>query len=271
MWLLENAGLLNFACSLLILLGGCVVFWLAHPKVFREHPYTARAFIFWLVQWAMLIVIWKIYVPGNHATCLLLACIDLYAVAALGFYWAYRKAGEFRWQSTLKNLGGIYVLLLSWNLTVGTHAEQHSSGSDLLWHKAWILPSETVSAIALILIAAVFLLRYGAPAIPLSCVALPIYAFLQRPTYSALFVAERGDPGWVLALGCGKLVYGLLFYTLFFSPALTYQAVELPHFQKHRPMVTRGLKWAGGLIAAAILSTLATKMADSIGAFIRHK
>lgn len=269
MWLLENAGRLNLAWSLLILLAGAAVFWLVNPKLFQEHPYTKRAFVFWLFQWFMLIVIWKLYVLGSHASCALLACIDLYAIAGLGFYWAYRKANNFDWQGTVKTLGGIYGALLLWNLLVGTLAEHHNSAYDKLWHWAWILPSETASAFVLILTAAIFLLRFGPPAVPIACVALPIYAFLQRPTYSAMFIGEKSDPGWVLALGCGKLVYGLLFYTLFFSPARDYGHVELPHFETRRPALMKSVKWAAGIMVTAVLSTLATTLAESLGNFIK--
>ena len=266
MWLLENAGVLNLVFSLLVLISGGIIFKFTKPRAFEEHPYLKRTFGFWLLLWFMIIMIWAVY--GGSPSRAVLACIDLYTVCVLGFFWSYAEADEFQWSTTIQNLVFLYGFLLLWNLVLGTRALKEPSPSD--WRWAWILPSEAVSALALILLALVFLFRYGPVAIPFSCVVVPLYALFQRPTYSAMFL-RAVHPGWFLALAAGKLVFGVVFYTLFFSPAREYLPVRIPKIGPHGPEVAKKwLRLAGGTFLGAILTLLATRFTDWIGQLLRR-
>ena len=266
MWLLDNAGLVNLFCALAVLLAGAAIYWLAKPKLFVDHPFCQRAFGFWLIQWFLLIVIWATYTGSSSRQ--VLATIDLYVVATFGFFWTYAQVEEFEWNRTLRNLAGIYGVLLLWNLLIGTEALAKPADSD--WRWLWILPSETASALALFLIALVFVYRYGYPAVPLACVVIPAYIFLQRPTYYTMFVRARSSD-WALALAAGKIFYGLLFYTVFFLPAKTYDTIQHPHFDLNAPKFLRVRRWALGAIGGLVGSVLATMLSEWIGSLLKSK
>ncbi len=251
------------------MLAGAFVFFFLKPKLFADHPFSQRAFGFWLVQWFVLIVLWAAY--AGYPSRAVLAAIDLYVVATLGFFWTYAEAESFQWPRTLRNLVGIYGALLLWNLLIGTMALKNSSSHR--WRWIWVMPSESVSVISLFLVALVFLYRYGPPAIPLACVLIPVYAFLQRPTYFSLFIAPKSNwgDGWLLALAAGKLCYGLLFYTLFFLPARRYGPVQHPHFDATLPQFRRIGRWALVSAGGLILSVGATLLAEWIGGGLKLK
>jgi hypothetical protein len=221
----------------------------------------------------VLILTWALY--DGQPSRLVLAVLDLFSVAALGFFWAYSEAENFRWIPTLQNLMFLYEALLLWNLLLAGVALR--KGAPSAWGWVWILPSEGVSALALILLALVFLYRYGALAIPFSCVILPLYALFQRPTYSTMFL-ERAAQGvtaaeavtvsqaWMLALASGKLAFGLVFYTLYFSPARDYGPIHIKHIGLHdSDNTTKWLKLAAGTFCSAILAGLASLFTDWIG------
>ena len=266
MELVSNAGRVNLFCALAILLAGGLIYWVARPKIFTEHPFSQRAFVFWLIQWFLLIVTWATY--AGQPSRQVLATIDLYVAAVLGFFWTYAEAETFQWPRTVRNLTGVYGLLLLWNLLIGTEALNRPSNS--YWRWLWVLPSETMSALSLLLIAVVFLYRYGSPAIPLACVVIPVYAFLQRPIYTAMFIEPR-SAGWTLALAIGKICYGLLFYTIFFLPARRYEAVEHPHFESTSPQLSRVGRWALGVAGGLILTVVGNVLTTWIGQMLKPR
>lgn len=266
MWLLNTAGLVNLFCALAVLLAGAAIYWFGKPRLFEEHPFCQRAFVFWLLQWFLLIVIWATYAGSPSRQ--VLATIDLYVVATFGFFWTYAEAETFDWSGTLRNLAGLYGVLLLWNLLIGTQALAKPPDSD--WRWIWVLPSETMSALALFLVALVFLYRYGDSAIPLSCAVIPAYAFLQRPTYYTMFIRGR-SPAWALALAAGKIFYGLLFYTLFFLPARNYEIIQHPHFDLNAPKILRARRWALGVIGGLVGSVLATLVSEWLGSLLKSK
>jgi hypothetical protein len=147
----------------------------------------------------------------------------------LGFFWSYAEADDFQWSTTIQNRVSLRV-----PVTVESVGRRTSPANapESTWRWAWILPSEAVSTLALILLALVFLFRYGPVAIPLSCVVVPLYALFQRPIYAIMFL-KAVHSGWFLALASGKLVFGLLFYTLFFSSVRDYIAVRIPKIGPH--------------------------------------
>ncbi len=256
---LKTAALVNLFCSALVLIPGAVVSCFFKPRVFDRHPHAARTFGFWLAQWFAVILVWAVYQLSHGPSPVVLACADLCVVCALGLFWSYRDADSFSWNDTARRAGGIYAGLLLWNLVFAA----------LLPDKLaiWVLPSEIGSMIACALLAWVFFKRYGPQAIPLAGVTIPIYAFLQAPTYASVFVEGEhpDDVGWIVALAVCKLLYGLTFYTLFFSPAQTDAQVRLPRltFTLNEPVVT-SVRWASGVVGAAILSSVANFVAHRI-------
>jgi hypothetical protein len=262
MWLLDNAGYVNLYCALAVLLGGGVIYWFLKPKLFEEHPFCQAAFGFWLLQWFMLIVTWAIYSSARSPSREVLAAIDLYGVANLGFFLAYAEAEAFQW-SRLNSLAGVYGVLLLWNLLIGTEVLNRSLA--IQWHWLWILPSETFSALSLLLVAWVFLRRYGPPVIPLAFFVIPAYIFLQRPTYFAMFIGPNSS-AWTLALGFGKLCYGLFFYTVFFLPARNYQPLQYFHSGAGTAWFSKVRQWslrAAGALAASVLATVLSEFLAS--------
>ena len=264
MWLLDNAGNVNLYCALAVLLAGSVIYWFVKPKLFVERPFCQVAFGFWLLQWFLLIVIWAIYTNTHSPSREVLAAIDFYGVANLGFVLAYSEAGAFQW-SRLTSLAGIYGALLLWNLLVGT--EVLSRSLAIKWHWVWILPSETWSALSLLLVAWVFLRRYGPPVIPLAFFIIPAYVFLQRPTYYAMFIGPN-SAAWTLALAFGKLCYGLFFYTVFFLPARQYEPLRYFHFATGSGWFSKVGHWslrAAGALAGSVLATVLSEfLADRL-------
>lgn len=208
----------------------------------------------------MLIATWAIYTNVHSPSREVLAAIDFYAAANLGFFWAYAAGDAFKWAHSLKSLAGVYGLLLLWNMLMGTQVLDRSL--PMQWRWAWILPSETFSALSLFLIAWVFLKRYGAPGIPFALVVIPAYIFLQRPNYYAMFIGPNSN-AWTLLLGLGKLCYGLFFYTIFFLPARTYEPLPYFHFEAGKAWISKSFHWslrAAGALAASVAATLLSQV-----------
>lgn len=263
------AGVLNLVTSILIFLPAVVIIWFYRVKQFQEHPYLSHSFMLWTLQCFSLILVWALYSPLRFHHVLgalprvqsvgVLAAVDVSVVAAMGFYWVYSKAEEFRWQEAARNLIGLYAFLFIWNLLLSPLATNER------WNLLWILPSEVLSIITIGLIAATFWLRFGANALPLSAVMIPIYAFLQMPTYASLLQEGKPDDGaWMTGLAFAKLAYGLLFYTLFFSQAKTYGPIKLPKPSFRLPFHDL-LKLAAGSAGAALFSLLASRGAHWLG------
>jgi hypothetical protein len=107
---------------------------------------------------------------------------------------------------------GVFFVALFWNFGL------HEFFPTL--KKTWILFSECLSALTLLLNALVFFRRYRFSSLPYVFVTI-CYIIVQRPVYTSRFIEGPVHSGWVLALAIGKLFRGLLFYTLFFQPAVT--------------------------------------------------
>jgi hypothetical protein len=129
------------------------MYWFLKPKLFVERPFWEGAFVFWLLQWFMLIVIWAIYTNVRSPSREVLAAIDFFGVANLGFFFVYAE-GDTSWSRRLGNLAGVYGALLLWNILIGTEIVNRSL--TISWHWVWILPSETLSAFSLFLVGWVF-------------------------------------------------------------------------------------------------------------------
>jgi hypothetical protein len=251
------AGILNLIASVLVVLPAAFILWRSSARLFQQYRFTYYAFVFWTLQWFVAICVWAVYRSNGSQSIAVLAVVDLFVVSTVGFFWAYQKAETFELETAAKKLALLYGCLLLWNVVIGSFADDQERLRQL-----WILPSETVSVLGMAMVAVTFWQRYGIRALPLSGIVIPVYAFLQRPTYSSLFLEKVPDDAiWMFALAAAKLMYGLVFYTLFFSPAEQYAPVtlQLPSFP-----ASKTLKWAGGTVGAVFLSALGTELAHFI-------
>jgi hypothetical protein len=263
-WLTDpaHAGILNLIGSLAVFLPALIILWYCSPKQFDEHPYVHVAFVFWTLQWFTLLGVWAAYYNLKERSIGVLAIDDLYVVAALGFLLCYKKSSEFEWMQAARNLAGVYAVLLLWNLLVGSFAKS-SEKSYLLW--LWVLPSLVVSESILGIMALVFWKRHGNRALPLAGVVI-LYAFLQVPTYSTLFIERPGmgdDAGWMVVLAVAKLMYGMLFFTLFFAQAENHAPLQLVRTGGISPAYLR-VKWVFGTVGAMLFSVAANQIAHLI-------
>lgn len=263
-----HAGILNLIGSLVVFLPALIIVWYCHPRQFEERPYTHLAFAFWTLQWFALLSVWAAYYNLKGRSIGVLATDDLYVVAALGFLLCYKDAGEFQWMKSARNLVALYAVLLLWNLLVGSFFK-HSENHYLSW--LWVLPSLIVSEGVMGMMALVFWKRHGARALPLVGIVIPLYAFLQVPTYSTLFI-EPGtgdDAGWMVILALAKLMYGMLFYTLFFSQADNHEPLKLVQTREISPAYLK-LKWVFGTVGTMLFSVAANQLAHVIMERLSH-
>ena len=66
-------------------------------KVLRGATLLRRGFVFWLLQWFMPIMIWALYTNDHSPSPEVLAAIDFFGVANLGFFFVYAEADTFQW------------------------------------------------------------------------------------------------------------------------------------------------------------------------------
>jgi hypothetical protein len=258
-----HAGILNLFAALAVFVPALVVVWHCHPRQFAERPYTQVAFVFWTLQWFALLSVWAAYYNLKGRSIGVLATDDLYVVAALGFVLCYKNGNEFQWMQAARTLAGVYAVLLLWNLLVGSFCK-NSANQYLLW--IWVLPSLVVSEAVMGAMALVFWKRHGIRALSLSGIVIPLYAFLQVPTYSTLFVEQPGmgdDGGWIVILALAKLMYGMLFYTLFFSHADTHEPLKLFQSPALSPAYVKA-RWVFGTVGTMLFSMAANHLAHLI-------
>ena len=210
---------LNLGVSALVLLVGLLIFRFLPPPIFQLHPYTQRAFIFWLCQWSGFTLLWLLiwqHPTGETDLRGILAAVDLQSIFALGFFLAFSKENDFRLGPTILDLIIVFVLVLASNLVFYELGITGHLGQD--WRSVWIFGSEILSASSLGLVALAFVWRYaGVPGYVFAFVTV-VYLVLQRPIYQGTFVHAPVHPGWSVALSMGKLIYALVFYGMFFLP-----------------------------------------------------
>lgn len=269
--LLADPNKLNLLFSAFILVAGLVVYWFFTPVIFREHKFTKYAFEYWLSQWFGFLLIF-IVLLSHAGKGWLLATVDLTSVFALGFFWVFLEGKDSQHRQVILNLVFIYALLVCWNLGFSVLADL-DSGSARWLLRLRILPSEAFSATALGLMAVVFYLRYGTPAIPFGFITVG-YILVQRPIYEGTFVTvgnttNSPSDSWTYALGVGKLLWAVVFYVMYFLPAKTYEPVRLPNLgirnnPKLLSFVRRALTFIGGIVLSLILSLASKVLSDFI-------
>jgi hypothetical protein len=259
--LLQYADHLNLGAAIVVLLGGLVIYFLASPQVFDRHRYMKTAFEYWLLQWCAFVLIYIYAVSPGSSRLLLLASADLQSVLALGFFAAMFRGSDYHFKDTGPSLVIFFTVLTLWNVGVGGRALNSVYGSTL--RVVWVLPSEVASASTLVLIAYVFLRRYGYPAISFVFV-LAAYVLLQRPAYTGFFVSPPDKPVWLLLLAFGKLFYGLLLYTMFFLTAKQYGHIGAPTFGVARPSLQRIVRWSVAIITGVVTHFVTLAAAEQL-------
>ncbi len=264
-----HADSLNAFASALLFLIALVVIWGFRPQVFANHPYTRTAFLFWMLEWLSFVLIWLL--NANKAfpdPRWFLMTVDLSTIFTLGFFVVFWEGSNYQGPSTILNLSLIYVLLIFWNLGFAIWALASPQGSD--WRWIWVAASEAMSAAAFGLIAVAFVYRYRGTATAFALVTVA-YVILQQPIYAGTFVKLPTEPGWVGALALGKLVYGVLFYTLYFTPAENYDPITSPIARlSHNPALRKGIHWVGALAGGIALGLLTEYSSRGIDKTIHH-
>lgn len=197
---------LNFVVSVLFFAVSAVIWRFIKAPRFRDAPYTKIALLFWMSQWAIFAILYIVYPPPTSPVAVLIIA-DLQTVILLGFFFIFSRGDTPNLGQLVFDAGVIFFIFVAWDC-----------GFDFVapnWKRIWIFPSEVLSAAVLMLVAAAFLRRYRWPAVPFAGVMF-FYVSLQIPVYEGRLLRGSVEPGWLLALACGKLIVGLFFFTLFF-------------------------------------------------------
>lgn len=224
-WATRNAELCNLFSTIAVLVPGLILL-IAKAQPLRAHRFAVHAFGFWILQWVtfLFLYICLSFVPGSPPSWLP-ALVDLQSVFALGFCAAFLHGDDYEPGPVWIALLIVFAIFAAVDIGFGLKAVGQPAGSS--WRYAWIATSEVFSATVLVMQGAVFVLRYGAIAYWL-LVANVLYASLQRPIYSGVFVTLTPHPRWFLLAAVGKLLTAALFYLFFFSPIAHYTHLRLP-------------------------------------------
>ena len=233
---------LNVIFSAAVLLVGLGAYWY-HPAIFHEHKYVERSFEFWILKWIAFVVTWGLVTAHSDAR-FQLAATDLNSIFGFGMVVALWRGDDYDERHTLINMVFLFGLLFAWNFSI----------QPLGPSKTWIFPSMTLSLIVISAMAVSIVARYGAAGIAFAVVSLA-YLLLQLPTYLILFTKTlSADPELIRWLAFAKLLYGTVFYAVFWSPLKHSRPIQLPTLpiptQKMRGIST----YLGGAIAGGILT-----------------
>lgn len=229
--------MLNLVFSSALLLAGLGVHWIWHPRRFHEHSFLERAFEFWVLKWLLFVVTYGLLTVNTDLR-FVLAAIDLNTTIGIGFIIAVWKGDAYDAGHTKVNLLFLFGLLFAWNF-VGFP----------LGGKLWILPSMTFALVTLLGTGVAVFARFGMPAISFVVVTV-VYGLLQMPGYQALFIDKKSDQELINWLAFAKLLYGGIFYPVFFSAISTFDALHVPKLPvltgRVRKVVTGALAAIGG-------------------------
>jgi hypothetical protein len=241
--ILSDPRKLNLVFAAVLLAVGLAIYWIWHPRRFTEHSFLERAFEFWVLKWMLFSVTYGLLTANTDAR-FVLASVDLNSIMGIGFAFALWKGDSYDERRTLMNLIFLFGLLISWNFV----------GHPLTSPRVWIMPSMTVAFVALLAMGAVVLARYGMIAIAFLAVSIA-YVLLQMPGYHVLFVGGgNSDQELVKWLAFGKVLYGVTFYPIFFSPITNFVPLPFPRFPGLGMRMSKALNWALGAIGAGLLA-----------------
>jgi hypothetical protein len=243
-FLLDNADWCNVIAAACLLVPG-IYFGISEPPIFGRYPHLRTTFRIWLLQWIVFVILWILF-PQPTSKMLLLALIDFQSVLAIGFCFSFLQGNKQQIASLIWGLFILYAVVISVDLAIGLKAMNKPVGSQ--WRYAWIALSEVLSVVALLFTGQVFMLRYGLSALWLMVTNI-IYAELQRPLYAGVFIDEKPQHSWFLAVAFGKLAMGAFFYLFFFVPLKDYPPLDLPETDPDVAMaIKHRVKGAGGFV-----------------------
>ena len=244
--ILSDPQKLNLFFSALAVVVGLIIYWVWRPELFKLHPFSERAFEFWLLRWISAAIAWG-FVAASTDKRFVLAAVDLGTILGLGFVIAMWKGESFDSRPAHTNLLLLYGLLLSWNFVMNPII-----GSTAVW----VSPSMSASLIVIGLMAATMVVRCRSQAVMFVLVSVG-YLFLLMPTYSAVFgVSGPHSALLVQWLGFAKIFYAGLFYTLFPSGVKEFDPIAMPRFSLSNDRLWKSLSWAGITAGGVVLTQL---------------
>lgn len=252
--MLADPRFLNLLFSSLVLVVGLGIYWFLSPAVFKQEPFTERAFEFWILKWLAYLMTWGLLQKSTDQRWVL-TIVDLNNVLTIGFFLVFFWGAQYSDKKILLNLVFFFGLLFSWNfVTSGWLASMNRTD---LWITWGIAPSMICATGSLALMAYVFARRYGVAGAGFTAVSLG-YLVLQLPAYRIIFAGDAGRSYFLVWLAFGKLVYAVSFYGSFFAKvpdtaplqvaALARVGELKPRFRK--VVVFVGLGLCSGLLTA---------------------
>lgn len=252
--LLENAELANLVVAVLILLVGAV-YYLSAAEPLQSFAFTKRALEFWLLHWAVLVVLYALLTKTPLPPTPEMLFVDAQSLFLIAFAFCFLRGAEYRPKTLWLLLGGAALLLVVWHLVLGHMLADSLPGS--IGRLVWIGFSFLLAFFALFIFGHAFFVRYGLSAIPVTMLA-GIYALLQWPVFTSVIVKQTPASAWFVLLALAKVPLGFAFYLYYFSPLETYEpsrrkqltATEIISF---RSRASRSI-WSGLPLILAIAS-----------------
>ena len=244
--ILSDPQKLNLLFSALAVAAGLIVYWIWRPEIFKLHPFSERAFEFWLLRWISTAIAWG-FVAASTDKRFVLATVDLGTILGLGFVISMWKGESYDSRPAHTNMLLLYGLLLSWNFVMNPLI-----GSNA----AWLSPSMAATVIVTALMAVTMVVRCRAQAVMFVLVSVG-YLFLQLPAYNAVFGTSGPHSALLVQwLGFAKIFYAGLFYTLFPSGLKNFQSVVIPRMSVSNDRLWKSLTWAGVTAGGVVLTQL---------------
>jgi len=253
--ILSDPQKLNLLFSALAVLVGLIIYWMWRPEIFKLHPFSERAFEFWLLRWISAAIAWG-FVAASTDKRFVLAAVDMGTILGLGFVIAMWKGESYDSRPAHMNMLLLYGLMLSWNFVMNPLI---GSGA------VWLSPSMAAALLVIVLMAVTMVVRCRSQAVMFGLVSVG-YLFLLMPTYNSVFgVSGPHSALLVQWLGFAKIFYAGLFYTLFPSGVKQFEPIVMPRFSVSNDRLWKGLTWAGGIAGGVVLTQVVLWIVKVVG------
>lgn len=244
--ILNDPQKLNLLFSALAVVVGLIIYWIWRPEAFRLHPFSERAFEFWLLKWISAAIAWG-FIAASTDKRFVLAAIDLCTILGLGIVITLWKGDSYDARSAHTNMVLLYGLLLSWNFVMNPLIG--ATG-------VWLAPSMAAALVVTGLMAVTMVVRCRSQAVMFVLVSVG-YVFLLLPSYNTVFgVSGPHSQQFVEGLGFAKIFYAGLFYTLFPFGVKKFEAATMPRLQVSNDRLWKSLSWAGVTAGGVVLTQL---------------
>lgn len=243
---------LNLAVSLSAVIAGLVLYYRYSPPLFKQHTFIRWAFWLLIARWLCLAFIYAML--GGQATNerVFLAIVDLQSICDTGFAWLFVQGDEVSPKKSFIALLGIFLFMVAWNYV------WYPTGTGVMpsigQRATWVAFSDALSAFSVPMLCFAFLLRYRAFVSFLLFMVSLGYAACQRLIYAnAILSTSNVASGmhtvsfYLFLLLIGKLIIGILTYSLFFAPVREFSVATTEIAPEVRAILWRsfriGLKW----------------------------